>query len=94
MSIYLTVIIKSKIESTEELKSFLLDMVNNSRKEKGCLQYDLHQSIVDNTFIFHEEWLDQTSLDKHNLQSYITDFSAKVPLLTESVKIYKTEKIA
>ena len=94
MSIYLTVVIKSKEDKTQELKQLLLNMVVNSRKEKACLQYDLHDSVDENTFVFHEEWLDQSGLDAHNLQSYIVDFSAKVPLLTESLKIYQTEKLA
>lgn len=52
MSIYLTVTIKGKQEKAEELKELLLNMVANSRKEKACLQYDLHQQVEDNVFIF------------------------------------------
>ncbi|UKT63378.1 putative quinol monooxygenase [Pedobacter mucosus] len=94
MSIYLTVVIKSKEDKVEELKNLLMSMVDDSRKEQACLQYDLHACKDENIFIFHEEWLDQAGLDAHNLQHYIVDFSAKVPSLTESLKIYKTEKLA
>ena len=45
MPINLTVILKSKPESCETLKSLLLDLVQNSTKEAACLQYDLHQSL-------------------------------------------------
>ena len=55
MEINLTVIIKSKPEYREELKSVLKNLVENSTKEAACLQYDLHQNIEDpNVFIFHE----------------------------------------
>jgi quinol monooxygenase YgiN len=55
MPINLTVILKSKPEGVETLKSLLLELVQNSTKEAACLQYDLHQSIENPTnFIFHE----------------------------------------
>jgi len=43
MSIYLTVIVKSKPEKKEELRTLLLNMVYQSRKEGACIQYDLHE---------------------------------------------------
>lgn len=94
MSIYLTAIVKSKQESTAELRTMLLDMVANSRKEEACLQYDLHDETSDHTFIFHEEWKDQAGLDLHNKQPYILGFVAQAGRLTDKIIIYKTEKIA
>ncbi|WP_205942945.1 putative quinol monooxygenase [Pedobacter frigidisoli] len=52
MSIYLTAIVKSKTATTAELRTILLDMVANSRKEEACIQYDLHEAAAENTFIF------------------------------------------
>ncbi|SDH50641.1 Quinol monooxygenase YgiN [Pedobacter terrae] len=94
MSIYLTAIVKSKQESTAELRTVLLDMVANSRKEGACIQYDLHESTSDQTFIFHEEWKDQAGLDLHNKQPYILGFMAQAGQLTDEIIIYKTKKIA
>ncbi|MCX2496184.1 putative quinol monooxygenase [Pedobacter sp. PF22-3] len=94
MSIYLTAIVKSKQETTAELRTMLLDMVANSRKEEACIQYDLHDAASDHTFIFHEEWKDQAGLDLHNKQSYILDFVAQSGRLTDEIVIYKTEKVA
>jgi len=94
MSIYLTAIVKSKKEKTAELRHILLDMVSNSRKEDACIQYDLQESSSENTFIFHEEWVNQDGLDAHNQQSYIQAFVKKSAELTDAVVIYKTEKLA
>nr|WP_276902832.1 putative quinol monooxygenase [Pedobacter kyonggii] len=94
MSIYLTAIVKSKKETTAALRTMLLDMVVNSRKEKACIQYDLHESAVDDTFIFQEEWKDQAGLDLHNQRSYILAFVAQADVLTDGIVIYKTEKLA
>lgn len=93
MSIYLTAIVKSKTDKTAELKDILLNMVSNSRLEEDCIQYDLHESLIENTFIFHEEWADQSSLDAHNQKSYIQSFVKISSELTDSVFIYKTAKI-
>jgi quinol monooxygenase YgiN len=95
MTINLTVIIKSKLESIETLKSLLLDLVQNSIKEAACIQYDLHQSKEQpNTFIFHEIWENQNGLDNHNQQSYILSFfENSKPLLQETPILYKTEKL-
>ena len=94
MSIYLTAIVKSKKETTAALRTMLLDMVLNSRKEEACIQYDLHESAVDNTFIFQEEWKDQAGLDLHDQQPYILAFVAQADTLTEDIVIYKTKKLA
>ncbi|MFD2582715.1 putative quinol monooxygenase [Pedobacter vanadiisoli] len=94
MSIYLTAIVKSKHDTTAALRTMLLDMVANSRKEEACIQYDLHESAGDHTFIFQEEWKDQVGLDLHNKQPYILAFVAQADKLTEDIIIYKTEKLA
>jgi quinol monooxygenase YgiN len=95
MAINLTVILKSKPESIETFKSLLLDLVQNSKKETACLQYDLHQSDEEpNTFIFHEVWENQDGLDLHNQQSYLQTFFENAKLyLQEAPIIYKTNKL-
>jgi quinol monooxygenase YgiN len=95
MAINLTVILKSKPESIEAMKTILLDLVQNSKKEAACVQYDLHQNNEEpNTFIFHEIWENQKGLDNHNQQSYIQSFfENSKPLLQETPILYKTEKL-
>lgn len=96
MPINLTVILKSKPESKEILKSLLLELVQNSTKETACLQYDLHQSEEESTtFIFHEVWENEVGLKLHNEQSYLISFFENVkPLLLEAPIVYRTEKLA
>ncbi len=94
MSIYLTAIVKSKPDTVNPLRAFLLDMVTSSRKEEACIQYDLHEAADDLTFIFQEEWKDQAGLDEHNQQPYILAFVAQIDSLTDGIVIYKTEKLA
>lgn len=95
MKINLTAIIKSKPESREEVKVLLLNMVENSKKEKACLQYDLHQNQEDDAvFIFHEIWENEAGLELHNTQPYIQKFIRESGnLISEPILIYKTDKI-
>ena len=52
-----------------ELKKALLTLIAPTRKENGCINYDLHQSPEDaGKFLFHENWTAKAALDAH-LQS-------------------------
>lgn len=95
MEINFTVIIKSKSEKREELKTILLNLVENSRKEAACLQYDLHQNIENpNVFIFHEIWENKEGLDLHMKQLYFVKFSEVSDLyLDGEMTVYSTSKL-
>lgn len=95
MEINLTVIIKSKSEFREELKVILKNLVENSKKEEACIQYDLHQNIEDpDVFIFHEVWKNKVGLDFHNKQSYLHEFIQKTGLLLDEKPIlYSTSRL-
>ena len=53
-------------EETKKQYKELLSLVGPSRKDAGCINYDLHQSI-DNPaqFLFHENWTSKAHLDAH-----------------------------
>ena len=52
-----------------ELRAALIGLLAPTRKEAGCLNYDVHQSVDDPAkFLFHENWTSQAHLDAH-LQS-------------------------
>lgn len=50
----------------EELKSLLLSIIEPTRQEPGCIQYQLLQNLSDPTdFTFVEEWDSHAALDAH-----------------------------
>ncbi|OXG03967.1 quinol monooxygenase YgiN [Flavobacterium araucananum] len=92
MSIYLTVIVKTKQEYHQEIKNMLYGLPELSRKEKACIAYDVHQSIDDeNTFILNEEWESLEGLDLHNGQPYSKVFFDSFDKLQEKPIIYLSE---
>lgn len=96
MEINLTAILKSKANLVAEVKQQLEDMVVHSRKEKGCLHYDLFQAKDDPTiFIFHEIWENRQIFDSHNSQHYVKGFFGKASeFLAEEPKVIFTNKVA
>lgn len=96
MQINITAIIKSKSETVEYTKEILTKMAINSKNEKACIQYDLHQSIEEPThFFFHEIWKNEEGLALHKTKSYIKNFVKQAEkILAETPEIYRTNKIA
>lgn len=67
--------IKARPEQAQLVKSELLKLIDITRAEKGCLQYDLHQDNADQSlFLFYEQWesreLWQIHMGAPHLQSY------------------------
>lgn len=49
-----------------ELKQALISLVAPTRKEAGCINYDLHVLPDDpGKFLFHENWTSKAALDDH-----------------------------
>lgn len=96
MKIYITAILKVNPIHREEVTAALRLMVEESRKEAACIQYDLHQVADDeNQFIFYEIWESRSGLDSHNQQPYIQTFGRMAEeKLQEPPHIYLMERIA
>lgn len=61
--------ITAKPEKISEARQLLEGFIEPTRKEKGCVLYELHQNLGDPTeFTFIEEWDSEVDLEKH-LQS-------------------------
>ena len=64
----LTVVAQIKAKPGKEVavRQELLSLLGPSRKDAGCLNYDLHQAL-DNPglFLFHENWTSKAHLDQH-----------------------------
>jgi quinol monooxygenase YgiN len=49
-----------------ELRKALISLLGPTRKETGCLNYDLHASPENPAkFLFHENWTTKAALDAH-----------------------------
>jgi quinol monooxygenase YgiN len=87
--------VKAKTQFVEAVKQACLDLVEPSRADKGCLNYDLYQSTDDPTlFIFYENWESMEDIERHLETSHALAFDeATAGLLAEEENITYLEKI-
>lgn len=76
--------LKVKKDSVEAAKKAALEIVRPSRDETGCINYDFHQLLDDESvFIWHETWKNQEAIDAHGSSGHFKEFSKAVEDLTE-----------
>ena len=82
--IILVAMIKAKEGQDEAVKDVLEALVEPTRKEPGCLCYNLHQSKSDKTqFMFYEQWASKDSLDAHGKMPYMKALGGNLKDKTE-----------
>jgi quinol monooxygenase YgiN len=75
--------IQAKPGKESQVRHELLSLVAQSRKEAGCLNYDLHQALDNHAlFLPHENWTSEAHSERH-LQK--PDFQAVLARLRQLV---------
>ena len=79
-----------------ELRAALTGLVAPTRKEAGCINYDLHVSPEEaSRFLFHENWTSKAHLDAHLQSAHIKALLPRVDELCVAFPEIKTwERIA
>ena len=81
----------------DELRAALEALVEPTSREKGYVNYDLHQSIEDpDRFFFYENWESDTHLDAHLDAPHLRDFAARIPELLDDdgLSVNRVRRIA
>lgn len=88
--------LKVKEDKVEEAKSAALSIVADSRSEAGCINYDIHQSIEDETvFFWHETWTNKAAIDEHFATPFFQQFFKVVEgVAADPPQINLTRKIS
>ena len=74
---------KAKPGKAAALKDFLSQLVEPTRREDGCLRYELHQNKADpEDIVFIEEWASDAALDDHLASAHVL---AALPMVGEFV---------
>jgi quinol monooxygenase YgiN len=78
------------------LRAVLLGFVEPTRREEGCVQYDVHESNDrPGHFLFYENWRSQADLDKHAASEHLKPLFTVVPEMVEQeVRIVLLTRIA
>jgi len=87
--------ITAKPGREKEVEDILKGMVAPSRKDPGCVFYNLHRGLDDpRVFFFFEEWESRELLARHNETPHLLAWKAKAPELVDAVDVKLVEKIA
>lgn len=74
--------VQAKAGKEEEVKNELLALIEPTRSEPGCINYDLHQAAdAPSVFMFYENWRSKGDLDKHLETPYLRAWREKAESL-------------
>jgi quinol monooxygenase YgiN len=98
MAELLTVVawMQAKPGKEDDLRSAVLALIEPTRKEDGCVQYDLHEhSDKPGTFVFYENWTSKEALAKHAASAHLKAFGeVSGALLVEPPRVETYWRIA
>ena len=83
--------IKAKPESAAEVRELLCGLVERTRKESGCISYELLQNREDPTdFTFVEEWESDAAFESHAASDHIKAIGPKLQPIVECAPDIRT----
>lgn len=88
-----TAILKPKEGREDGVKRVLHEVLIGSREEEGCIQYDVHQSLEDITFVIYEVWKNQDAVESHINSAHYEKYRNEIADLITSREVYKMKKI-
>ncbi len=78
-----------------EIKSAMLELVEQTLNEEGCIRYELHQNNEEsNRFIFVETWENRELWQKHMKGAAIKEFNQKIAGGITGFELYELSQIS
>ncbi|UIP29877.1 putative quinol monooxygenase [Photobacterium sp. TLY01] len=69
--------ITPKTEYFEQAKGELLGMLEATRNEVGCIQFELHESDCGRYIYLYEEWKNKAALENHHQEQHTQSVAQK-----------------
>jgi quinol monooxygenase YgiN len=77
--------VRCRPEQRDDLVALMQRMLDDSRREEGCLRYGFFAAVEDPlAFVAVEEWVDRETLHRHFAQPHLRDFARRLPALVDS----------
>ena len=84
-AVTLIVLLRARVGQESLLEAELRALVGPTRKEEGCLQYDLHRGADQHgTFLFHEVWASREHHAAHTRTPHFLRWNARKDALLAS----------
>ncbi|WP_342507899.1 putative quinol monooxygenase [Sporosarcina sp. FSL K6-2383] len=85
------VVAKAKLKPGVKVEDYLRiarEVISETRKEKGCITYTLHEDINDPTILtMLEEWENEEAIHLHNKTEHVLKIVPELRKLRESTEI-------
>ena len=95
MSITRQIIFLAKKDCIEELKELLKTTIIDTKKEKGCLIYEVFQTINNPVeFIVIDSWKDEESLKKHYESKHYLNFINNFKQYNAHIEPFELENLS
>lgn len=89
-------LIRAKPGAEQRVEQELRALLEPTRAEKGCINYDMHRSTTDPArFMFHENWDSEDDLNVHLQSAHIQRWIGLADeLLAEPIEISRWSPVA
>jgi quinol monooxygenase YgiN len=85
------VVCKAVLKPDVKIEEYLIiarEVISETRKEKGCISYTLHEDINEPTILtMIEEWVDEEAINQHNKSEHVLRIVPELRKLRESTEI-------
>ena len=87
--------VTARSDTIEKIRAIVLELATGSRKEQGCLSYEVLQNLGEpEVFVLYEEWASAGHLDAHNKTPHFhAAVSQAQPLLGKPLEVGRYKKI-
>ncbi len=86
--------IKARPEAEEQVQQELRALVEPTRSEEGCINYDLHRSVEEpGTFMFYENWDNRVVWERHMQSSHLATYQKNTEGLVAVFELFLGEMI-
>ena len=92
----LTIVAKIQVKKdfVNAVKTELIKLIVPSRKESGCIEYNLHQDNEDPTIlVFYETWESASSFEKHTNTDHYKTYIRAIDGMIETKVVNKMTHI-
>lgn len=86
--------IKSKPGAIDRVRAELVKLLKPTRREAGCILYDMHEDNQDPTlFIFYETWQSEALLEQHLASPHLNAYRAATDGLLEEFEVRRLTRV-
>jgi quinol monooxygenase YgiN len=83
-----------KKESFEKATAIIKSIIDKTRKESGCMEFNLYEDLEDKKLYLYEQWRDELSLKNHFTYDYTLEVIENLKsYLEKQTDVIKMEKI-